>query len=401
MHHRLLSAFLALVALALHPLRADTVLVLPFFNYSKAPSLEWIGESIAETIHDALASEGVLALDRDDRLEAYRRLQIRPNAVLTKASIIKIGDALDAAAVIYGQYELTAPTSAESGTAASHGVLRITARILDLKRTRQGPEFAENGALEDLAAMETHVGWQALNFLAPKTALSEEEFRRARPSLRVDAVESYVRGLLAAGAEQKHRFFTQAARLDERYSQPAYQLGRIYWDKKEYRIAAGWLERVNRADSHYLEAQFLLGLCRYYLGNFADAVKSFDLVAATVPLNEVYNDLGAAQSRSNLLPAAAGNFRKAVEGDSSDPDFHFNLAYTLWKAGQFSAAAVSFRAVLDRNPGDAEAMQLLGRCLKNDGPRAGEPKSEGRERIKTNYEETAYRQLKAELESKK
>ena len=54
-----------------------------------------------------------------------------------------------------------------------------------------------------------------------------------------------------------------------------------------------------------------------------------------------------------------------------------------------------------RNPEDAEATQLLGRCLKNDGARAGEPKAEGRERLKTNYEEAAYRQLQAELESKK
>jgi hypothetical protein len=38
--------------------------------------------------------------------------------------------------------------------------------------------------------------------------------------------------------------------------------------------------------------------------------------------------------------------------------------------------------------------------LKQDGPRAGDPKSEGRERLKLNFEETAYRQLKAELESK-
>src|SRR6476661_6290006 len=167
MFRRLLLALLATCSL-----RADSVLVLPFFNYAKSANLDWIGESIAETIHDALMSENVLALDRGDRLEAYRRLSMRPNAVLTHASIIKAADALDAATVIYGQYELlaTAPPS--------RGSLRITARIMDVKRTRQGPEFAEVGALEDLAALETHLGWQALQFLAPKKAPSEEEFRK-------------------------------------------------------------------------------------------------------------------------------------------------------------------------------------------------------------------------------
>ena len=60
-----------------------------------------------------------------------------------------------------------------------------------------------------------------------------------------------------------------------------------------------------------------------------------------------------------------------------------------------------FRAVLQRSPQDTEAGELLARCQKEEGPRTGDPKSEGRERIKANYEETAYRELKAELESKK
>jgi len=370
--------------------------VLPFFNYSQSANLDWIGESVAETVRESLASEGVLVLGREDRLEAYRRLSLRTNAVLTRASVIKVGEALDASQVIYGQYELT-PAASPS----SKGSLRITARILDLKRGRRGPEFAEIGALEDLAALETHLGWQSLQFVAPKTAPSEEEFRKARPPVRVDAIENYIRGLIATTAEQKHRFFTQAARLDERFSQPCFQLAKMYWQKKDYPVAMGWLERVNRADSHYLEAQFLLGLCRYHTMKFAEAEAAFQLVAASVPLNEVYNDLGAAQSRRRLFPQAIENFRKALEGDSSDPDYHFNLGYALWKSGDFTSAAESFRAVLERNPGDSEARTLLSYCLNQNGQHPADPKTSGRERLKTNYEETAYRQLKAELESKK
>src|SRR3954454_8621420 len=100
--HRLLG-FAILFCGALY---ADTTLVLPFFNHSTSPNLEWIGESIAETVHDALASEGVLVLDRVDRLEAYRRLSLRPGAELTRASVLKIGDSLDATNVMYGSYEL-------------------------------------------------------------------------------------------------------------------------------------------------------------------------------------------------------------------------------------------------------------------------------------------------------
>jgi tetratricopeptide (TPR) repeat protein len=344
-------------------------------------------------VNDSLASSGLLALDRNDRLEAYRRLSLRPGAELTHASIIKIGQALDASSVVYGAYEL----AADPGNPQSKGSLRLTARILDLKHMRQGPEFGEAGALEDLAAIEVRLGWQALKQLDAQTNLSEQEFFKARPPVRIDAVENYIRGLLAATPEQRSRFFTQAARLDEHYSPPCFQLGKIYWVKKEYKVAAGWLERVARSDPRYMEAQFFLGLCRYYSGDYVGAEQCFETVATSAPLNEVYNDLGAAQARQSKSAAAIESFTKALEGDSADPDYRFNLGFTLWRAGQYDGAIASLRAAVERNPSDQEATSLLGRALKHDGVRAFDPRSENRERVKTNYEEAAYRQLQAEL----
>lgn len=393
------TLFLLVVCAAV--MHADTVLVVPFFNHSKAASLDWVGESIAETVRDALASNGILALDRDDVMEAYRRLSLRPGAELTRASVIKLGEVLDAGKVVYGTYDVQPNESMTAGKPASRGSLRINARILNLKRLQQGPEFGEIGALEELAALESHLGWQTLKFVSPKSAPDEEEFRRSRPSVKVNAVESYIRGLLATTADQRHSYFTQAARLDTNYSQPRFRLGKIYWEKKDYKVAAGWLKDVTRVDPHYLEARFFLGLCRYQLNDFAGAEQAFEQVAATVPLNEVYNNLGAAQSRRGAFTEAQTNYRKALEGDAADPDFHFNLGYAAWKARQFDAAAASFRSTLDRTPSDSEAMTLLGRALKRDGPRPADPKTEGRERLKTNYDETTYRQLQAELQSTK
>jgi tetratricopeptide (TPR) repeat protein len=388
--------------------RAEAILVIPFFNESGEENIDWIGESIAETVHESLASQNVLVLSRDDRLEAYRRLSIRPNAILTHASIIKLGEALDASQVIYGRYLISSPQEVKAtpgppraATAATPAVsprdsLRIAARILDLKHMRQGAEFEQIGALEDLASLETSLAWRCLKLIAPATAISEQEFRRDRPSVRLDSIENYIRGLLAPAPDQQHRFFTQAVRLAPRFSQPCFQLGKMAWEKKDYTVAVGWLEKVSRADSHYLEANFLLGLCRYNTGDFGGAEKGFAIVAGSLPLNEVVNDLGAAQSRLRSS-TALDSFRRASEGDSLDPDYRFNVGYALWKRGDFTAAAESFRALLDRSPDDAEAVLFLGRCLKKDGPRPGDPKSEGRERLKFNFEETAYRQLKAEL----
>src|SRR5579863_8959497 len=97
---------------------ADTVVVLPFFNETRSPGLDWIGESVAERVRESLASEGLLLASREDRVEVYHRLSIRPTVVLTHATVLKIGQSLDASQVIFGQYELT-PGSAPSTPGAA------------------------------------------------------------------------------------------------------------------------------------------------------------------------------------------------------------------------------------------------------------------------------------------
>ena len=57
--------------------------------------------------------------------------------------------------------------------------------------------------------------------------------------------------------------------------------------------------------------------------------------------------------------------------------------------------------MLARNSADSEATSLLGRTLKKEAPRPGDAKAEGKPRLKTNYEESAFRQLQAELGIKK
>jgi tetratricopeptide (TPR) repeat protein len=376
--------------------RADTYLVLPFFNVSNNTSLDWIGEGLAETVQEALSAEGLIVLDRDDRVEAYRRLSIRPYSLLTKASVMKIGEELDAAHVVFGEFNVT-PVP---GSVTSRGSLQITARVLDLKGMREGPQFRESGAIEDLAALQNHLAWQALQALSRNTGLTEAEFQERHPPVRLDAIENYIRGLLAANPDDKHRLFTQAARLDTHYSQPCFQLGRLLWKRKEYKTAGDWFQRVSPSDAHYRQANFFLGLCRYYSGDFSGAQTAFQLVARTVPLSEVLNDLGAAESRANS-PEALENFRKALEGDPSDSTYHFNVGYTLWKRGDFQAAAENFRAVLAHDPNDETASLLLARCEKRSGHRPGDPRTEGLERLKSDFQESAYWQLKAVLQPDK
>lgn len=391
-----LVAVVGLWALTAPETRAQTAAVLPFSNTGSATNaaqanLDWIGESIAETVRDALGSRGVLALDHAETGDAYRRLGLRERSVLTKASVLKIGEALDAEHVVYGVFEFTPSAEAGSGT---HGSLKISARVLDRKHLKESPEFVETGGLDDLATIEAHLAWRALSLVSPSLAPPENEFRAVRAPVRLDAEENYVRGLLAAASDQKEKYYLQAARLDARFTRPCFQLGRIHYDRKEYKQAADWLQKVAPEDTHYREANFLLGLSLFQTGDFAGAQKAFQMIAETVPLSEVFNNLGAAQSRRNL-PQAADSFRKAIEGDANDPVYRFNAGYALWKKGDFPAAAEQLRAALRSIPDDSTATVLLGLCLKKQGPRGNDPQLQALERLKINYEERAYWQLKA------
>jgi tetratricopeptide (TPR) repeat protein len=375
--------------LAVIPSSGATVVVLPFANNSGVSNLDWIGESIGESTSETLAAWGasgaLFVIDRDERVETYQRLSVRELAQLTRATVLKIGETLDADLVLHGEFSVNA------------GTLKITARLVDLRRLRQGPEFQELGALSDLATLESHLAWQALQFLLPKSAPSETEFRKQQLSVRLDAEENYVRGLLADTRDERRRRFAEAVRLDPRFSHAWYALGRWHYENKEFALAADAFSKVSPPDVHFREANYLLGICRFQASDYAGAQKAFQMVADVVPLSEVLNNLAAAQSRLNL-PQALDNFKKALDGDPGDPVYHFNTGFALFKRGDFTGAAERFRAVLDRDPQDQMAILMLGRALKRN--RALDPKSQNLERIKTNYEERAWWQLKSVMESK-
>ncbi len=366
-----------LLSIFLSAVNAQTVLVLPFSNLSESQNLDWIGESIAETIRESLPGEGVQALDREIRQEAYHRLSLRSSARLTKASVIRLGQVADADAVVFGSFE--AQTNAE---------LTITGNILDLRQMKPGPEAKVSGALEDLGELQLRLAWKVLTGLsAPGAAPSEEQFRQRRRLVRLDAMENYIRGLAATDLDQKHRFFTQASRLDPEFSQPCYQLGRLRLDNRDYRVAAGWFERVSASDPRYREATFFLGLSRYHLGDYRAALAAFQAVLQKIQAPAVWNNAGAAQSRLNLPEAALESFEHALEAEPGNPVYNFNVGYALWRLGEYDEAAESFRAVLDRTPEDSVATTMLGRCLKKAGPREADARVESLERLKSKIEE--------------
>ena len=375
--------------------RGRPAIVLPFSHLCEDGNLDWIGESIAGSITEALLGEGELMVGREQRLRACERLGVDPTARIALATALKIGLTVDASRVVFGRYEV-APAGGAEGNGAR--TLSIRAEIYDLSARQLTAQFDVSGPLESLPTLQLKIALEVLRALHPGRTLSEEEFSARWPAVRLDALESYIRGLTAPDPATRHRLFTQAVRLDPNFSQPAFQLGKMHWERGDhYRVAEDWLTKVRPSQPHYLEATFLAGLCRYQFADFSRAHEAFAIVAQSLPLNEVWNNLGAAQSRLGMAEAL-GSFRQALEGDPADPVYRFNLGYLLWKRGQFEEAAEHLRVAAQLLPEDEEATSFLSRCEQRQGPRPRETRVEGRERLKLNFEEIAYRQLKAVLE---
>jgi tetratricopeptide (TPR) repeat protein len=366
----LAAAFCAL------PVRAaSTIAVLPFANAS-APSVPnagnfaWIGESIAETVREALGGRGVAIVPREDVMDAYGELRLRPLAELTRGSAIKLGQELQADQVLYGTFRFEPRKPSDAAETMGH--LTVRARLSSARELTQSPWIEDIGPLEELGTVEAHLAWRVLALVAPQLAPAEAEFQSLRPPARLDAQENYIRGLLAEAPDQKEKFFIQAAALDSRFWRPAFQLGKIHLARKQYREAADWLARVDPSDMHYGDAQFSLGVAKFHSADYAAAQQAFEIASQRAPSAEAFNNLGAAESRRGAAHAVE-SFSRALEAKPTDPDYHFNLGYALWKGGQFEAAADRFRAALDRDPADQMATLLLGRCLKKEGLRKGAP----------------------------
>jgi tetratricopeptide (TPR) repeat protein len=386
---------LGVSSLSALPAHAASVAVLQFHNNSQYSDLDWVGESLAETLMKEFAASNEIVLDRVSRAEGMRRLSLKPGALFTKATLIKLGQTLDADYIGFGTYDAKLPSG---GTQLRDSSIQISARFIDLRKLHDGPELSEAGKLTDLSRLEEHLAWGSLKYLNPGANFALERFMLPQKLTRVDAEESYIRGLLSSKKEQQEKWFTQAVTLDRQFAAPAFELGELAFESKKYRQAIQCFERISVNDPSYPEARFKMGLSAYAAGDYGASVGYFREVAKTVPLNEVYNNLAAAESHVNIS-SAIEDFRRALDGDPNDTAYLFNLGLALLKNNSFDESTKRLQDLANRDPDDLEARTLLDRAESRE-PTSPNGASLPPERLKDNFDETAFRELKAMLQTK-
>jgi tetratricopeptide (TPR) repeat protein/TolB-like protein len=352
--HVLLAAAIA----AAVPLSADDapppgrILVMPFENIARDSQTAWFTEGAAVLLTDDLSALGAGAFTRDERREAFDRLQVPQVAGLTDATVIRIGQLVGASDVIVGSLHV------------ENGVLVVHARSIALEAGRVTIDVTDRGELFGVFERIARRVAPALHASAAPAAGGP-----VHPPLGV--FENYIKGLMAQTPSTAVRYLNAALAAQPGFDPATLALWEVYSDQGDHARALAVVEPV-RADSAWSRrSRFLAGLSQLELKKYDDAFASFGAVAGRPPsAAAAFNNLGVVQLRRGWTPQTgkpAYYFTQAAEADPSEPDYCFNLGYAYWEERDAAAAVYWLRQAVRRNPADGEAHFVLGAALALSG----------------------------------
>ena len=351
------------------------VLVLPFDNRSGQSNLAWIGDSFPDTLDRRLNSAGFLTITRDDRVYALDHLGLPTDFKPTRATTIRIAQTLDADYVVVGSYNIT------------NGRISVQAQVLAVGQLRMSAPLEDSAELPRLFDVENAIAWKVARQIDPQLKIAEQTFLAAG-GVKLSSFESYIRGISAPNPQERIKRLEAAVQETPNYSAALLALGKAQYAQLDYEHAAATLAKVPLDDRLALEANFYLGLARFNLAKYADAESAFTFVAGRLPLPEVVNNQGVAATRQGQDGVAL--FQRSSAADPADADYHYNLAVSFLRRGDFAAAQTEIDAALKLRPNDSDATQLRTRIAagRNTTAAAFDPL----ERIRRTYSEASFRQ---------
>jgi tetratricopeptide (TPR) repeat protein len=350
---------------------SDTILIFPFQNDSKVASLDWLGEGFSELTEERLVDRDVTVLSRDDRLATLEHMGLPDSARFSHATMVKIAMEADADVVVYGRFESDGKTA------------RLEARVLRLSPPSLSPALTETTAVQDLMRAHARLTWQILCALDKKrctqqgASRDELSFTDPPPSLRLDAVENFVRAQTASQEDERLLLLREAARLEPAWGRPAFELGEIYFNRKDCDSALVWYSRVPPNRPHGPEASFATGVCHLARNDAGRAEAAFSGLLerthrvgekdALPELPEMHNNLGVARLRLGKWSEAGAEFERAAALEPEEADYWINLALAKLIGKEAPGAVTPLESARKIDPDDKEARALLIATLESLG----------------------------------
>jgi Tfp pilus assembly protein PilF len=304
------------------------VLVMPFVVQSSADApAPWAGEAGSVLVADALEARGIPTVSRDVRVAAFDRLELPQIVPLTRATVIRVGELVGASEIVFG--EIDASTT-----------FTVRARVVRIGPAAESVASPETSASTDFMALFDRVGGRVAALIGRGTAVPAERGSK----IPADAFENYAKALVAATPALQQRLLEGALKQAPRDGRILTALSSLYAAQGQAEKSLAAAVAVPADSLQYRKARFLASMALIDLNRLDGAFRELTTLAADKPAAVVANALGVVQLRRG---ASAGTspattyFKKAVELDSENTDYLFNLGYACALAHD-SAAALSW-----------------------------------------------------------
>ncbi|HEU4637017.1 MAG TPA: tetratricopeptide repeat protein, partial [Edaphobacter sp.] len=309
---------------------------------------------------------------------------------------IRIAQTLDANYVVIGSYTV------------KNGRISAQAQVLSVNELKMSAPIEDTNDLRRLLDVQNTIAWKIAKYIDPQFNVAQQTFLAASGQVRLSAFENYIRGIGANSTEERIKRLQLAVQQSPNYTAALLALGKTQYSERDYDHAAATLERIPKDDRLALEANFYLGLARFNSARYSEAEKAFSFVASRLPLPEVVNNQAVALSRQGHNASAL--FQRAVAADPKDPDYHYNFAVSLYRAGDRSQAQSQVDLALKLRPTDPEAPLLKNLIAQGTTPPPTSANTANRtssganssfeplERIRRTYSEASFRQAAFQID---
>jgi len=330
----------------------SAIIVLPFENPTQEARLTWMREGAAILLSETLAAAGEIVVDREERLAAFDRLQLPASANLSRASTIRVGQAISASFVV-------------SGTVAMQGDQIVArARVVRLDTGRLLPEVEARGPLSNLFGVFGELGQR----IRASSAIVTPPADRLPPTPQV--FELYVKGLVAETPSRALAFLEQGLKAAPQFDRARLAIWDLHSESSDHLKALDTISAIRPESRFFREAQFRRSLSLMNLKRFDDALQTLRAMQTQEPSATLSNAIGVVELRraTTIQPGRATYyFSQAAELDPADGDLFFNLGYAYWLDKDPKAAIYWLREAVRRDPGDGDAHFILGVALQQTG----------------------------------
>jgi tetratricopeptide (TPR) repeat protein len=343
--------------------QSGVFLAFPFESAGASPRLDWIGAGLEELTIQKLSAAGQQVYSHEGRLDEMDRAGLPPNAKLSRATMLRIAQDLDADYVVFGNFS------------SDGSSLTVNARVLRVNPVALLPAVRESGPLDSMMNLHTRLTWRLLSTIDHNFPLSLAEFSKLQRSVYLGAFEQYIRGLLASEDDARIRDLKEAARLEPNWPDPAFSLGQVYFTRNDCSSALTWFARVPPTNERSVEAIFATGVCYLRLNQPDKAEKVFSKLQEDLKLNmvsgadlpEILNNLALALARQGKLGSAIPSLSRARDLDPDEDDYPFNLGLLSLQNNDLAAGTLQFRDATEREPDNPEDRAFLIFSLERAG----------------------------------